>query len=166
MLSRELLAELKAYLVGLGKLGEAILDGQDVRPPAGRLLEIYLKGQAASLSDWYSSCERIFERIAVELNGSPPEGIDWHRTLIERMALEIPRIRPAVVTHETREDLDELRRFRHAMRHLYGASIDSRRLQTHLDVLGDLNRRLVDELSRFLAAMEAVLDQAESRSDG
>lgn len=36
------------------------------------------------------------------------EDSSWHRELIERMKIEIPGLRPAVITSELEEPLDEL----------------------------------------------------------
>jgi hypothetical protein len=46
-------------------------------------------------------------------------GNAWHRSLVERIALEIPGVSPAVLTEVDRLVVDELMRFHHLFRNLY-----------------------------------------------
>ena len=50
-----------------------------------------LRGIGDIVHDFYTGIERIFEKIAPELNGGVPAGSAWHRELLESMALDIPR---------------------------------------------------------------------------
>jgi hypothetical protein len=72
----------------------------------------YWDGVALNLHGFYTGAERIFEEIAREIDGHRPGGPDWHRDLLVQMSAEIPGIRPPVLSRETRECLDEYRRFR------------------------------------------------------
>ena len=44
---------------------------------------------------------------------------EWHKTLVDRMTLDIEGVRPALVDLEFARKIDELRRFRHLFRNLY-----------------------------------------------
>ena len=68
---------------------------------------------ALRLHNFYTGCERIFKLIASEINGSVPHELDWHKRLLNQVALKIDEIRPAVISPQTRKDLEELLRFRH-----------------------------------------------------
>jgi hypothetical protein len=63
--------------------------------------------------------ERIFERIATAIDSSLPSGTNWHRELLNQMAIEVPGIRPAVISSDLKEKLEEYRGFRHVVRNVY-----------------------------------------------
>ncbi|MYK88601.1 MAG: hypothetical protein F4018_09830, partial [Acidobacteria bacterium] len=56
-----------------------------------------LRARGSMLHDFYSGIERVFVRIAEELNGGVPQGEQWHRQIVTDMSLEIPGVRPAVI---------------------------------------------------------------------
>ena len=53
-----------------------------------------VRGVASVLQDFYSGVERVFERIALELDGGLPRGADWHNQLLNRMEVEVEGVRP------------------------------------------------------------------------
>jgi hypothetical protein len=57
----------------------------------------YLDGVALNLHGLYSGLERLFEVIAINIDGSKPAGENWHQELLNRMAIEIKAVRPAVI---------------------------------------------------------------------
>lgn len=81
---------------------------------------------ALNLHSFYTGAERIFEAIAKEIDRSVPTGQNWHRQLLEQMTVEIPQLRPALISEDTRFLFDELRRFRHVVRSIYAYQLDSR----------------------------------------
>lgn len=79
------------------------------------------------LHNFYNGCESIFQRIAKVFENSLPQE-EWHAALIMRMRLSIEGIRPAVISSETANQLDEYRRFRHFFRHSYGVDLKWERM--------------------------------------
>ncbi|MFW6388092.1 MAG: hypothetical protein ACOC0B_02345 [bacterium] len=59
-----------------------------------------LRARGSILHDFYTATERIFIRVADELDGGAPKGDHWHAQLLRNMSLDLPDIRPAVITHE------------------------------------------------------------------
>ena len=53
-----------------------------------------LRARGSILHDFYSGIERVFRRIADEVDGGVPQGEQWHRQLVTDMTLEIPGVRP------------------------------------------------------------------------
>ena len=80
-----------------------------------------------TLHNLYSLIENYALRIAKTFENSVDEA-SWHRELIRRMTLEIPEIRPQVWSRELFHDIDELRRFRHAFRHIYDSRLEPDKL--------------------------------------
>ncbi len=163
MPGNELLEELRKYVEQLDPLARRIIAAFRKRAPA-TIRQVLLRGAAGLLEDYYSSCERIFEAISRGFNGGPPDAPDWHRVLLERMTLSVPRTRPAVLSPQTQKGLDKIRGFRHAMRHLYGIEIDEHELRLHLRRLPALHRDLRAELTAFLEKAESILKPDEGRS--
>jgi hypothetical protein len=61
----------------------------------------------------------MFEVIATTVDGQVPTGEHWHQLLLEQMASEIRGARPAVISDETCQGLDEYRGFRYIVRNVY-----------------------------------------------
>lgn len=77
----------------------------------------------------YGLVENACLRIAKFFeNGLSPDA--WHKELLNRMLLDIPRIRPAFFTREEFLVMDELRGFRHVFRNLYSRPLDKARLES------------------------------------
>ena len=79
----------------------------------------------------YTALENIFRNIAHAFENHVGQE-SWHRELLQRMRLDLTPIRPAVIDTETYEKLDELRRFRHVFRTMYGLNLDPLRLHVVL----------------------------------
>jgi len=90
--------------------------------------DLYVDSIALNLHDFYVGLERIFELIAANLDRSAPASSDWHRDLFLQMTIALPQIRPRVLSEETAAALDEYRRFRHVVRHVYAFEFDPSRI--------------------------------------
>ena len=67
-----------------------------------------LNSVALSLHSFYSGLERIFELIALEIDGGTLGGDAWHAELLWQMLLDMPDMRPAVLQPETASTLDRI----------------------------------------------------------
>ncbi len=80
------------------------------------------------LHNLYSAFEDLFKLTAgfwennVKING------DFHINLIKRMLVHIQQIRPALISEESYQFLNELRGFRHVFRHAYSFGLDDERV--------------------------------------
>jgi hypothetical protein len=81
--------------------------------------DYYIDGVALNLHGLYSGIERIFTTIAENIDNKLPEGKDWHISLIDQMTKEVTDIRPAIISEELAEQLNEYRGFRHIVRNVY-----------------------------------------------
>jgi len=91
--------------------------------------EYYLDGVALNLHGFYSGLERIFERIGGAIDGSVPFGANWHRELLNQMNIEIPGVRPAVISEVLRENLEGYLGFRHVVRNVYAYHMNPAKLE-------------------------------------
>lgn len=115
-----------------------------------------LRGIGDVLHDFYTGAERVFEKIAPELNGGVPAGPAWHRELLQNMTLEIPGVRPRVIERGTARLLDEFLRFRHLFRSVYGFELEWDRLRPLLDRVPSAWAALRCDLERFVGFLEAA----------
>ena len=67
----------------------------------------------------HTSLESSLLRILEMLDEERPEGRNWHADLIRRVARDLPRRRPAILSEELAAAADETRRFRHRATHNY-----------------------------------------------
>lgn len=99
--------------------------------PAGQADRV--DAAALRLQNLYTGMERCFTQIVRVFNGGPPEGHDWHRRLLERMARESDQ-RPALLDAQTHDLLGELLRFRHVVRHLYAYELSPEQVHRLLEL--------------------------------
>jgi hypothetical protein len=72
------------------------------------------------LKNYFLRVSKFFE------NDLPPDR--WHKSLVEKMALEIADVRPALLVDETsKHRAVEMLRFRHRFRNLYGEDLDPKK---------------------------------------
>ncbi len=112
---------------------------------------------AVALHHYYGAAESIFERVARCFEGAPDPGSRWHQDLLERMALDLTGIRPALVSPGTRVALRELLGFRHFFRDAYAVTLDAGRLRERAEALGPLHRALCAELDGFEGTLRAAV---------
>ena len=124
VLARRLAAEVESELSSLGALEAELASA----PPGDDTYALRARGSI--LHDFYNGIERVFVRIARELNGGVPRAEQWHRELIRNMALDIPAVRPAVIDTDLAGTLEEYLRFRHVFRNVYGAVLSAERMRS------------------------------------
>jgi len=115
--------------------------------------EIEVQGVAKYLHDFYTGVERIFERVAVRLDGDLPAGRNWH-TLLQRMGQPFGPVRPAVISRPLEVQLAEYWRFRHLFRHTYGYDLEWKRVRELSQDLPGLLDALKEQWAAFLAQLE------------
>ena len=82
------------------------------------------------LHNFYSAMEDLFAEIASTFENQIDNRAAYHRELVRRMAMEIPTIRPPVLSAPSAILLDELRAFRHVFRHSYNYTLDPERVSS------------------------------------
>ncbi len=80
------------------------------------------------LHNLYSAVEDLFEEVASTFENRVEDTSAYHRELLQRMSIEVPTIRPRLLSAPSTALLDELRAFRHVFRHTYSYSLDPDRI--------------------------------------
>lgn len=123
-------------------------------------LDVFYESLALKLHNFYTGCERIFQIIASEINGALPSGYDWHKRLLERMAIQKAR-RPAVISPETKKALEEYLAFRHVVRNIYGYELEPRRIEPLVVRSKKVLEQFHAEVSQFINWLKELASQIE-----
>ncbi|MBW1888463.1 MAG: hypothetical protein JRI52_08970 [Deltaproteobacteria bacterium] len=110
---------------------------------------MYLDSVALNLHGLYSGLERLFELIVMSVDGTMPEGENWHRELLVQVAKDVPQVRPSVISEMSRNALDEYRGFRHVVRNVYTINFDPRKIGKLVEKIPDMYNQLKNELLAF-----------------
>lgn len=116
---------------------------------------------AKKLAEVYSGIERIFERIANEIDKHLPKGERWHTDLLTQMAERRPE-RPLVISEGTQQGLGQLLRFRHKVNNIYGDELIYKKAEEHAKPIGDLFATVSKELYTLIA----FLTETEGTHEG
>jgi len=106
----------------------------------------------------YGVLENYFLRISKFFENSLPQE-SWHKTLVERMALDIPGVRPALITDTAlKNSILELLRFRHKFRNLYGEDLRPEKIR-------EVQENLTTVLEQFPAIHRAYTQKIKQIAD-
>lgn len=157
---------IESYLILAGRIRKEIGDIERLIARANRAMQtarrnpqdtdLYLDSASLNIHDVYSGLERVFRQIAATVDGNVPSSSDWHRELLEQMGLDLPKVRPPVLTAGTVQLLDEYLRFRHVVRNVYTFSFDPERIGRLVDELEGVYGKVRDELNGFADFLEKV----------
>ena len=142
---RELIADIETELVRLERLALGLQQVRSSIQQEPEQAAIFYESLALKLHNFYTGCERIFQLIISELNGSLPSGYDWHKRLLERMSIE-REDRPALISTNTAQRLQEYLGFRHIVRNLYGFELDPERIDRLVENQSPLWQQFAQEV--------------------
>lgn len=110
-----------------------------------------------SISLWlhhlYSAFEDLFKIIAKAFENSIVDESRYHIELLRRMTIVIDGVRPALLSKEVFPLFDELRSFRHRLRHAYVYDIEVGKVEAVLDVARNLKDLYQKEVDNFFSKL-------------
>ena len=134
---------------------------QDIEIIAANHKKYVEKTIASDIAEVYSGIERIFERIAREVDMQMPRRSRWHNDLLEQMAERQPE-RPPVISSNTLPKLKELLNFRHKVNNIYRYELIYEKAEEHAKPIGDLFATVSKELDTLIA----FLTETEGTHEG
>ncbi|MGC8960584.1 MAG: antitoxin [Chloroflexia bacterium] len=152
----ELATRLRGETIDLERTVRRIASGWQRVQEAPDDQDFFLDSVALNLHGFYSAVERLFELVARHIDGQTPGGETWHRDLLGAMARDVSGIRPAIISTDSAQRLDRLRRFRHLVRNVYATNLVPERMA---DLIRDLNL-LWPTLHQELLSFAEFLEQA------
>jgi len=108
------------------------------------------------LYNFYVACERIFRKIAGEINGWLPSAMDWHMRLLNIMTLEIEDRRPPVIRKETAKKLAEYLKFRHLLMNIYGFELQAERILPLIKKIPETKKEFRKDMEEFLEFLKSI----------
>ena len=139
VLLRELAAD-RAVLAG------AVANAIDwiAQPAAGRL-----EACAYEMNRFYGVLERSLERVCESFENHLEKSGNYHERLLQRLALDLPGLRPPFLPANALPELSELRRFRHLVRHAYDLTLRPDRLRELIDIARGVSDALPGWCEKF-----------------
>lgn len=119
-------------------------------------------GAGAVVHGFYTELEKVFQRVARELDGFEPRGDAWHTDLLAEMSVDIPATRPPVIPDDVQKRLHEYLRFRHLFRNLYVLDLEAPRVR---DLLARMPSVWTDVRASFIAFAAALRTVARGVRD-
>ena len=127
------------------------LDNIDVLPIQAR--EFIENTIATDLADVYMGIERIFERIAREVDTHMPTGEEWHKNLLTQMS-EHRFERLPVISEQTFLQLENLLKFRHVVNNIYGEELKYEQTEAHAKSIDALFASVSQDLRTFTDSLK------------
>jgi hypothetical protein len=134
------------------KLLDKEKDGLLKRKPSSYIL----RAGGSILHDFYTGLEKIFENIAKEVDQRVPMGEEWHSELLHQMTLDIPGLRPPVISNSTEKKLREYLGFRHLFRKRYGFELDWEKMKKLLLKIPKVLSTLEKEIEIFFKTFDSA----------
>lgn len=118
---------------------------------------ILKRSMGSILHDFYNCCERIFKKVAIDINGGYEDIEKWHKALLFKMTIPIKGLRPPVISEELAAELDEYLAFRHVFRNIYGFELKGERIGYLAKKFNKISGRFIKEIKDFLSFLEKEL---------
>ncbi len=109
-----------------------------------------------SLHNIFNALENCFEQISLSFENHVRDRTRWHRELLEKMFLDIPPLRPAVVPEQLRSLLGDLLGFRHLFRHSYELKLDQAKIVALWNCWSVENVLVKQSLVQFADELEQI----------
>lgn len=161
---KRLVSEINEDLLAVTQItgrAKALLTGMNAK--SGPVPDRDLMAMSGYLHHFYTGIEAIFERISRNIDGGPGKTGDWYRELLRSMTLELPKLRPRVISPELMEELDEYRRFRHLFRHVYAGELRWSKMRPLAENMGDVLMLLKNSLKEFELFILKIAESLEKQ---
>jgi hypothetical protein len=142
-------AALRARCRDIDRIGDRI---EERRATGTRGAEA-VDSMAYQLHNLYGAFEQLFEEVARYFENRIDDG-RYHANLIRRMQLDVRGVRPALLSQETAQELDELRRFRHLFRHAYATDLNPAKVAELTAKVAVMRRAFSRDFDLFLSIMQ------------
>lgn len=137
-----------ARTIGDVRAASAVLDDH----PEDRL-SVY--GAAALLDAFYTGVEKALGRVARHFD-LMPAGAGWHRELLDSATVDVPGVRPPVLSVGSVRALDPFLAFRHRVRNLYPFELEGDRVRLLLADAPTAWEPVDSEFARFAETLRAL----------
>lgn len=106
---------------------------------------------ALKTQQFFTAIEDLLKQIAKAFENHIEDLSQYHRGLLMRLNTEVPGIRPRVLSDQSFRFLDQVRAFRHFIRHGYGCELDPKQLEHMLSLVSAEYSTTLDDFRAFRA---------------
>lgn len=123
-------------------------------------ITVYDKRYTFSLKtqQFYTALEDLFKQIAKSFENHIEKLDTFHKELLLRMNIEIPKMRPAVLSTKSLLVLDKIRSFRHFIRHAYDCELDVEQLRLIQQKMAQEFSIVLHDLQNFRAYVQELIE--------
>lgn len=151
----QLADELTAALAEFAKVQQIIREANErIGDPPPDTFEMYALG--GILHDLYHGMKGICLRAVKQIDQQEPIGSSWHRDLIDSVSHPVPNLRPAIISQETAELLEQYRGFRHRFRHNYGYELSWLKLAPLWRDAHAMIEKFIRDVEQFIAFLRMM----------
>jgi hypothetical protein len=118
----------------------------------------HLEACGYELHRFYNVLEKSLERLCRAFENHLDKKGDYHEKLLERLQMEIPEVRPAFIPPNYKNELRELKGFRHLLRHTYDLQLRQDRLEELANHAKNISAQFPRWLDLFKAKVEPELE--------
>ena len=112
--------------------------------------EVAFEGCAHHLCRMYNVVEQMALRVAKVFENNIDDEQGWHSALLNRLAIKIEGMRPALIPQDLKPPLQELKAFRHVFVHAYELELDPEKLSLLLKYARQVADRLPVLVAQFI----------------
>ncbi|MBI4530798.1 MAG: nucleotidyltransferase domain-containing protein [Candidatus Latescibacteria bacterium] len=148
-------------LIALQRVVEEAQEGMShvADPPS----QFEMNALASYVHQFYTGCERVFERIVVYIDKEAPGGAFSHANLLVQMARERPGVRPPVLDEGLWLHLQDYLEFRHFFRHAYGYALDWAKLRPLVEGMSNTLADFRRQLTMLFTALATSREEADGK---
>jgi hypothetical protein len=117
------------------------------------------------LHNLYCAYEDLFKIVAGFWENNVSSDSMWHKRLLKRMRINIEGVRPALISEDSFNHLNELRSFRHVFRHAYSYGLDDERVFFIVKRVLKQESALSSDMERFRNYIYKVIMEYEKNPD-
>lgn len=114
---------------------------------------------ALNLHHLYCAIEDLFKEICKVCENRIDDPSRYHSEILKRMTYDLLPLRPAVISKESFELLNELRKFRHFLRNAYSVDLDLKKLERLRRLVEEEYVYLERDFGEFKKFLESVLEK-------
>ncbi len=154
---RGIISEIEKELDNLNELRKEM---KEIKSGESTILK---RSMGSILHDFYNCCERIFKKVAIEINGGYEDIEKWHKALLFKMTIPIKGLRPLVISEELAAELDEYLAFRHVFRNIYGFELKGERIGYLARKFDKVANRFIKDIKDFLSFLKKELMKLKTK---
>lgn len=117
---------------------------------------IRIRAAGSILHDYYCGVEKIFKRIAINIDESLPQDLDWHKKILTQMSRAFEDKRNALIDEKLTLMLKEYLTFRHLFRNIYGFKLSWVKIEPLCIKLDDIHKEVLKSIESFLNKLTKI----------